>query len=155
MQKTNVMRLLEAAEIAYTAYEYDISDGDVSGKSVAAKIGLPEGQVFKTLVTESSAQENYVFVIPVSDELNLKKAAKAAGVKSIDLIPAKKLLPLTGYIHGGCSPVGMKKSLPTFIDESAILYDFITVSGGKIGSNLGVAPEDLAGLLNAGFYDLH
>ena len=110
-------------------------------------------QCFKTLVTESPDHNNYVFVIPGPAELDLKKAAKAAECKSISLIPLKKLLPLTGYLHGGCSPIGMKKAFSTFIDETAILYDCIGVSGGQVGLNLTINPETLAGFIDAKFVD--
>ena len=122
--------------------------------SIARKIGRSPDEVFKTLVTEDPKHEHFVFVVPAAGELDLKKAAKVSGKKSIDLIPSKQLLNLTGYIHGGCSPVGMKKSFPTFIDESAILYDTICVSGGRVGLNVAIAPEQLAGLVEAEFADL-
>jgi Cys-tRNA(Pro)/Cys-tRNA(Cys) deacylase len=152
--KTNAMRLLESAGAAYHAYEYDISDGRIDALAIAEKIGRAPDEVFKTLVTETAAHEYFVFVVPATSELELKKAARAAGKKSIDLIPMKQLLPLTGYIHGGCSPLGMKKAFPTFIDESAILFDTICVSGGKVGLNLAIAPETLAGIIGAEFADI-
>ncbi len=154
MTKTNALRLLEQAEIEFEPHEYPVNDGKIDAVSVAAKLGFPPEQCFKTLVTQSPDNGNYVFVIPGSCELDLKKAAKAAGCKSIEMIPSKKLLPLTGYIHGGCSPVGMKKSLPTFIDEIAVIYDFIAVSGGRVGLNITVHPELLAEFIDAGFADL-
>jgi len=154
MTKTNAMRLLEQAQITYTAREYSADDGRIDGVSVAEKLELPPEMCFKTLVTENPAHEYFVFVIPVAEELDLKKAARACGSKSIAMIPLKKLLPLTGYEHGGCSPVGMKKSFPTFIAEEAILYPEIAVSGGKVGLNIALAPESLAGLTGAEFCDL-
>ena len=141
--KTNVMRLLEQAQIPCTAYFFD-PDGELPDEECS----------FKTLVTEDGKGGHYVFVIPVQCTLDLKKAAKTAGVKSIAMIKQKELLGLTGYVHGGCSPVGMKKQFPTFIDETAILYEHIFVSGGKVGLNLEIAPEDLAGFVGAEFADL-
>ncbi len=152
--KTNAMRLIEISGTPYHAYEYDISDGLIDALSIAAKIGRSPDEVFKTLVAQAPGHEYFVFVVPASAELELKKAARAANRKSIELIPQKQLLPLTGYIHGGCSPVGMKKSFPTFIDESAILFDTICVSGGRVGLNLALVPESLAALTGAEFADL-
>lgn len=152
--KNNVERLLEAAGIAYVAHEYPTDDGLIDGMSIARKIGEDPEQVFKTLVTEAPGHEYFVFIVPVCGELNLKKAARACGRKSIAMIPSRQLLPLTGYVHGGCSPVGMKKKFPTYIDETAILYDHICVSGGRVGLNLAVAPESLAGLVGAEFADV-
>ncbi len=152
--KTNALRILESAAINFEAFEYEVADGQIDAVSVARKIGRSPEETFKTLVTEDPKHEHFVFVIPAVCELDLKKAAKLTGKKSIDLIPVKQLLNLTGYIHGGCSPVGMKKSFPTFIDETAILYETICVSGGQVGLNIAVAPEALAGLLDAEFADL-
>lgn len=152
--KNNVERLLDAAGIAYLAREYPVDDGLIDGMSIVRKIGEDPEQVFKTLVTEAPGHEYFVFIVPVCGELNLKKAARACGRKSIAMIPSKQLLPLTGYVHGGCSPVGMKKKFPTFIDETAILYDHICVSGGRVGLNLAVAPEALAGMVEAEFADI-
>lgn len=152
--KNNVERLLEAAGIAYIPHEYPVDDGLIDGMSIASKIGKSPDQVFKTLVTEAPGHEYFVFIVPVCQELDLKKAAKACGRKSIAMIPSKQLLPLTGYIHGGCSPVGMKKRFATFMDETAILFDTVCVSGGKVGLNLEIAPEELAGFVGAEFADL-
>ncbi len=152
--KNNVIRLLENAGIAFTAHEYDISDGEIDAQSIARKLGVEGDRVFKTLVTEDPDRRHYVFVVPAIASLNLKKAAKTAGVKSIAMIKQKDLLGLTGYIHGGCSPIGMKKLFPTFIDETAILFERIFVSGGKVGLNLEIQPEDLAGFVSAEFADL-
>ncbi len=152
--KNNVERLLEAAGIAYIPHEYPVDDGLIDGMSIAAKIGKSPDQVFKTLVTEAPGHEYFVFIVPVCQELDLKKAARACGRKSIAMIPSKQLLPLTGYIHGGCSPVGMKKRLATFMDESAILFDTVCVSGGRVGLNLEIAPEKLADFVGAEFADL-
>ena len=154
MQKTNAIRLLENSHISFRVLEYPVEDNLIDARSIAAKLHLPQEQVFKTLVTESPEREHFVFVIPADSELDLKKAARAAGVKSIRMIPQKELLPLTGYIHGGCSPVGMKKLFPTFLEETAILFETIYVSGGRIGCTLAVAPEELAGFLGAEFADL-
>ncbi|MBR2440056.1 MAG: Cys-tRNA(Pro) deacylase [Lentisphaeria bacterium] len=154
MIKTNVERLLENAKIPFTPYEYDVSDGQLDAISIARKIGKDQEQVFKTLVTEAPGPEYFVFVIPGPATLDLKKAARAAKVKSIAMIPQKKLLPLTGYIHGGCSPIGMKKLLPTFLDETAILYDTICVSAGKVGTNVELNPETLAEYISAPMVDL-
>lgn len=152
--KTNAMRLIESSDTAYHAYEYDISDGRIDALSIAEKIGRTADEVFKTLVAQAPGHEYFVFVVPAASELDLKKAARAANRKSIELIPQKQLLPLTGYIHGGCSPLGMKKLFPTFIDESAVLFETICVSGGRVGLNLALHPEDLAGLVNAEFADI-
>jgi len=154
MIKTNAMRLLEKAGIAFEIHEYRTDDEKIDAVSVAEKINIPADQCFKTLVTQAADRNYFVFVIPGASELDLKKAAHAAGVKSINLIHLKELLPLTGYMHGGCSPVGMKKPFPTFIDETAILYDFIGVSGGRVGSNVTLNPETLASFLDASFADL-
>ncbi|MBR2000216.1 MAG: Cys-tRNA(Pro) deacylase [Lentisphaeria bacterium] len=154
-EKTNAIRLLENGNVPFRFYEYDVSDGRIDGKSIAEKIGESPDQVFKTLVTQAPPGKDYfVFVVPASGELDLKKAAKACGRKSIEMIPQKLLFPLTGYIHGGCSPIGMKKLFPTYIDETAILFDKICVSGGRIGTNLGLDPEKLAAFINAQFVDL-
>ena len=157
--KTNAIRLLENAGLVFTAHEYDVSDGEIDAQSIARKLGVSDDQVFKTLVAESPDKQHFVFVVPAAGSLNLKKAAKCASVKSIAMIKQQELLPLTGYIHGGCSPVGMKKLFPTVFHEAvldlkAILFERIFVSGGKVGLNLEIAPEDLAGFVNAEFADL-
>ena len=152
--KTNAVRLLENSNTAFTAHEYDVSDGEIDAQSIARKLGVEGDRVFKTLVAESPDKEHFVFVVPAIGSLNLKKAAKVAGVKSIAMIKQKELLPLTGYIHGGCSPIGMKKLFPTFIDETAILFEKIFVSGGKVGLNLEISPEDLAGFVSADYADI-
>ena len=141
-EKTNVMRLLDQQGVQYQSYCYE-GTGAVSGVEVAAVLNQDPDRVFKTLVTEGRSGQHYVFVIPVQKELDLKKAAAAAGEKSIAMVKSKELLPLTGYIHGGCSPVGMKKPFPTFLEESAILFDAILFSAGKIGYQVEVAPDDL------------
>ena len=152
MEKTNVMRLLDAKSIPYEAREYDPEI--TSGPLVAAALGEDPDTVFKTLVTEGPKKEHFVFVIPVNEELDLKKAAKAARVKSIAMIPQKELLPLTGYIHGGCSPFGMKKPFPTFLDETAELFPSIFVSAGRRGYQVGISPSDIISQIGASFADL-
>jgi len=154
MTKTNALRMLDAAGVAYTAREYDVSDGEISGVAVAAKIGQAPERVFKTLVTEGKATGLNVFVVPCSVELDLKKAARAAGDKYIEMIKSRELEPKTGYVHGGCSPIGMKKAFPTFIDETAQLFDTVNVSGGRVGLQIELAPDDLARLTGAAFCDL-
>ncbi len=147
-EKTNVMRTLEQKKIPYTAFSYD-PDGPIDGVSVAAEVGLDAAGVFKTLVTKGASGAYYVFDIPVAENLDLKKAAKAVGEKSIAMLPQKELLPLTGYVHGGCSPVGMKKQFPTVFHETVNELDLIAVSAGKIGHQVQVKPADLLNLLRA------
>ena len=147
-EKTNVMRTLEQKKIPYTAFSYD-PDGPIDGVSVAAETGLDAASVFKTLVTKGASGAYYVFDIPVAENLDLKKAAKAVGEKSIAMLPQKELLPLTGYVHGGCSPVGMKKQFPTVFHETVNELDLIAVSAGKIGRQVQVKPADLLNLLRA------
>lgn len=142
IQKTNVMRVLDQKKVAYNTYSYADTEA-ISGVEVAAVLGQNPKQVFKTLVTVGASKKNYVFVIPVCAELNLKKAAKAVGEKSIEMIKSKELLPLTGYIHGGCSPIGMKKFFTTTIDETSKDWDTIIFSAGKIGYQVEVSLEDL------------
>lgn len=152
--KTNAMRLLDQAEIPYETGEYEYDESDLSGDHVAEYLGISPDIVFKTLVTVGHDKNHYVFVIPSSGHLDLKKAAKAAKVKNIEMIAVKELLPLTGYIRGGCSPIGMKKPFPTFIDETAVLFDAIYISAGKRGSQIIVNAEDLAAYIGASFEDL-
>lgn len=152
MEKTNVMRILSQKGIAFTAHEYDNTMTD--GETIAHLLNEAPESVFKTLVTVANTGEHYVFVIPVCCTLDLKKAATAAGVKNIAMIKQKDLLPLTGYIHGGCSPIGMKKPFPTFVEESATLCDKIYFSAGKVGSQVHVAPDDLIQLIGADYRDL-
>jgi len=147
-EKTNVMRTLEQKKIPYTAFSYD-PDGPIDGVSVAAEVGLDAAGVFKTLVTKGASGAYYVFDIPVAENLDLKKAARAVGEKSIAMLPQKELLPLTGYVHGGCSPVGMKKQFPTVFHETVNELDLIAVSAGKIGHQVQVKPADLLNLLRA------
>lgn len=150
-QKTNVMRLLEQAKIPYRHHCY-VDTGAVSGIEVAAVLGQDENRVFKTLVTVGKSGEHYVFVVPVDRELNLRKAAKAVNEKSVEMIKTKELLPLTGYIHGGCSPIGMKKRFTTVVDESAVGQDTIFVSAGKIGYQIEIKPDDLKKIVQF-YYD--
>ena len=152
-EKTNVMRVLEQKGVAYTPHTYP-TDGSIDGASVAAYLGQDPEYVFKTLVARGASGGYYVFDIPVEDTLDLKKAAKAVGEKSIAMIHQKELLPLTGYIHGGCSPVGMKKQFPTVFHETAEILDSICVSAGKIGYQVEVAPADLIALVGAKTADL-
>lgn len=151
--KTNVMRILDKAKIEYKSYSYAGTDA-ISGVEVAAILNQNPAQVFKTLVTVSKSKTNYVFVVPVKEELNLKKAAAAVGEKSIEMIKSKELLPLTGYIHGGCSPIGMKKSLTTVVNSTAKDFDTMIFSAGKIGYQVEVAPYDLQKLIRFEFGDI-
>lgn len=141
-EKTNVMRILDQKKIEYKSYNY-LQSGAVNGMEVAEALSEDPGMVFKTLVTVGKSKTNYVFVVPVNRELNLKKAAHSVGEKSIEMIRQKELLPLTGYIHGGCSPIGMKKQFTTTIDSSAENYGRIIFSAGKIGYQVEVSLEDL------------
>ena len=152
-EKTNVMRTLEQKKIPYTAFSYD-PNGPLDGVSVAASLGQDPAAVFKTLVTKGAGGAYYVFDIPVAENLDLKKAAKAVGEKSIAMLPQKELLPLTGYVHGGCSPVGMKKQFPTVFHETAESLAQVAVSAGKIGYQVVCDPKDLMGLLRAGTADI-
>ncbi len=153
IEKTNVMRVLEQKGIVYKEHVYD-PEKAVSGKEVAEILSQDPEKVFKTLVCVSKSKTHYVYVIPVLSELDLKKAAKAANEKNIELIPQKELLPLTGYVHGGCSPIGMKKEFKTFFDETAILFDTIMVSGGKRGYQVEVNPSDFKSIIDCEFVDL-
>lgn len=150
LSKTNALRILDSLGVPYEATEFE-TDGAVSGVEAASRIGADESRVYKTLVTVGKSGAHYVFVIPVAEELDLKKAAAAAGEKNVSMLLSRLLLPLTGYVHGGCSPVGMKKQFPTFIDESAILLDSMFVSGGRIGLQIKISPDDLAGAVEAKF----
>jgi Cys-tRNA(Pro)/Cys-tRNA(Cys) deacylase len=142
MEKTNVMRILDRLKIKYSAYDYS-GTGAVSGVEVADALGFDRPKVFKTLVTAGKSGKNYVFIIPVAEELDLKKAAVSAGEKSIEMIKSKELLPLTGYIHGGCSPIGMKKLFTTVMDISAEKCGTVIFSAGKIGYQVETSIEDL------------
>jgi Cys-tRNA(Pro)/Cys-tRNA(Cys) deacylase len=162
--KTNVHRLLEAAGIPYTAAEYAVDESDLSGVHAARMLGMPPEQVFKTLVLRDAAVRKtdvcgtgggfFVCCIPAAAELDLRKAARAGGRKKAELIPVRDLLPLTGYVRGGCSPIGMKKKLPTLIDETAELFDTISVSAGARGCQVILSPLDLLGYVSGIFADL-
>ena len=154
MTKTNVMRLLEQAGIAYRAAEYAYDENDLNGMHAAAGIGMPPEQIFMTLVARGEKRGYLVFCVPVCCELDLKKAAKAAGDKKIELLHVKDLLSVTGYIRGGCSPIGMKKAFPTYMDETASLYDEIGVSAGCRGCQILLSPEALAGFAGITLCDL-
>lgn len=151
MEKTNAIRQFDRKKLPYTLHTYE---GVISGTDVAAYMGQDPATVFKTLVTTGKSGAHYVFMIPVAQELDLKKAAKAVGEKSIAMLPQKELLPLTGYVHGGCSPVGMKKAFPTAIHETAASYDTIFFSGGRIGLQLQASPATLEQLIPLIYTDL-
>ncbi len=153
MEKTNVMRRLEQKKISYVAHTYDSSVA-VSGEEVANILNQDPKRVFKTLVTTSKSKTNYVFVIPVLKELDLKKAAKEVHEKSIDMLKSKELLPLTGYIHGGCSPIGMKKQFKTVIHFTAEDFDTIFFSGGKLGYQVEVNPKDIKKIIPFEYADV-
>jgi Cys-tRNA(Pro)/Cys-tRNA(Cys) deacylase len=152
--KTNAMRLLDAQNISYEAITYDNKDGNIDGISVAQKIGKDVSIVYKTLVAQGSHRQLYVFVLPAAKELDLKKAAKAAKEKKIEMLPVKEIQKWTGYVRGGCSPVGMKKLYPTFLDESALSLEKIVVSGGKIGLQIELKTEDLKGVTSSLVMDI-
>lgn len=154
MNKTNAMRLLEAAKIPYDLLEYAVDESDLSGESVARKTGKDHSQVFKTLVFFGEKNGYGVCCIPACDELDLKKTAKAFGEKKVEMIPVRDLLKVTGYIRGGCSPIGMKKQFPTVIDETACLFDKIYVSAGVRGAMLGIEPDALADFVGAKTVDV-
>lgn len=147
--KTNVMRILDKAKITYKAHTYDHSDGAIDGAAVAEKMGQNPEQVFKTLVTKGAGRDYYVFVVPVLKELDLKKAAKSVGEKHVEMIHVKDINKVTGYIRGGCSPIGMKKQFVTVFDKSAENIEAIIVSAGKIGYQIELAPKDLIELVGA------
>lgn len=154
MSKTNAVRILEAAEILHQTFEYEVNEDELDAVSVADKINAEHEQVFKTLIAKNDKNENFVFCIPGNYELDLKKAAKASGNKKIEMIKVKEILPLTGYIRGGCSPIGMKKLFPTFIDETAQLFNEIYVSAGMRGMQVKLSPTELKSLITAEFADL-
>ncbi len=152
-KKTNAIRELDAVKLPYQARFFEGTEA-LSGVEVARKLGLDQDRVFKTLVTRGKSGTYRVFMIPVACELDLKKAASAAGEKAVAMIKSKELLPLTGYVHGGCSPIGMKKPFPTYIDETAELYESIYFSGGRIGCQLEMALEDLRAIVPVETADL-
>lgn len=153
IEMTNVMRVLKQEKVNFIPHEYD-AEKYVSAEDVAKALSEEPERVFKTLVTTSKSLEHYVFVLPGNKELDLKKGAQAAGEKYVEMLPQKDLLPLTGYIHGGCSPIGMKKKFRTFIDKSALSFETIFVSGGKRGYQVEVNPNDLAKVTDSTFEDI-
>ncbi|MBS7406905.1 MAG: Cys-tRNA(Pro) deacylase [Coriobacteriales bacterium] len=153
LEKTNAMRILAAAGLPHTLHSYDDSSA-ISGVEVAAQLGEDPDHVFKTLVTQGKSGEHFVFMIPVAQELDLKKAAKACGEKSVAMIKSRDLLPTTGYVHGGCSPIGMKKPFPTYCDETCVLFDTIIFSGGRIGTQIEMSFDDLCQLVDVEPVDL-
>lgn len=152
--KTNAIRILESKNISFETVEYEFNEDEIDAISVAKKLGVNSEIVFKTLVAHNEEKNFYVFVIPGCYELNLKKAAKACNSKKIELIKVKELQPITGYIRGGCSPIGMKKLFPTFIDESAQLFDYIYISAGVRGMQIKISPADLLNVINGQYSDL-
>lgn len=152
-EKTNVMRLLDAKKLDYKPREYDPNVA-IAGVAVAELLGEDTPRVFKTLVTTGKTGAHYVFMVPVAEELDLKKAAKAVGEKAIEMLRQKELLPLTGYIHGGCSPIGMKKTFPTVADQSALAFDTIFFSAGKVGFQVELAPRDLEKIIRLSWADI-
>jgi Cys-tRNA(Pro)/Cys-tRNA(Cys) deacylase len=154
MSKTNAIRILESLKIAHAVVEYESSEEELDAGSVARKIDADPDTVFKTLVARGDRTGIVVFVVPGSAELHLKKAASVSGNKSVEMIHLKELLPLTGYIRGGCSPVGMKKSYPTYIDDTALVFEAIFVSAGQRGMQMRIAPADLATAAGAQFADI-
>lgn len=154
VSKTNAMRILDSAKISYEMREYDCSDGHIDGLAVAHKVSKPVEEVFKTLVTVGHSKNYYVFVVPVAEELDMKKAAKAVLEKNIEMIAVKDINKITGYIRGGCSPLGMKKAYKTIVHISANELNTITISGGKIGLQIDVNPKDLKSLINCDFIDI-
>ena len=152
-EKTNVMRVLDSKKIEYKSHSYT-PDATMTGEEIAAILGEDPNKVFKTLVTQGKSGAYYVFAIPVKAELDLKKAAKAAGEKAVAMIKQKDLLPLTGYVHGGCSPVGMKKQFPTFVHETAQELDHMFVSAGKVGFQVELSPADLQAVVRLTYADI-
>ena len=154
IDKTNAMRQLDTADIPYEMAEYAVNENDLSGVHAAEALGVSEDEVFKTLVTRGDDKALFVFVIPSGANLDLKKAASASGNKKIEMIHVKEILELTGYIRGGCSPIGMKKQYPTYIDETAVLFDKIYFSAGKRGVQIILPPDVLSEFIGAEFADL-
>ena len=154
MVKTNAMRMLDKAKIEYRTKEYEVDESDLSGSHAADMMGVDHGSVFKTLVLKGEKMGYLVCCIPVDAELDLKKTARAAGDKKVEMIPMKDLLAVTGYIRGGCSPIGMKKKFPTYIEETAVLFDEIAVSAGVRGAQIIINPEQLKEYVGASFAGL-
>lgn len=153
LDKTNAMRIVDAAKVPHVLHSFEC-DGAPTGVEVAKMVGEDPDHVFKTLVTQGKSGEHYVFMIPVACELDLKKAAAACGEKNVAMVKSKELLPLTGYVHGGCSPIGMKKQFKTYCDETCALYDTIIFSGGRIGTQIEMPYDDLAGIVPVEAVDL-
>lgn len=153
-EKTNVMRILDQKKIPYTAHAYPVGDAAPDGAAVARLLGQDPAAVFKTLVVKGASGGCYVFDLPVEAALDLKKAARAVGEKSVAMLPSRELLPLTGYVHGGCSPMGMKKRLPTVFHESCLDRETVCVSAGKVGFQVEVRPADLMALVGAAIADI-
>ncbi|PID15219.1 Cys-tRNA(Pro) deacylase [Sporosarcina sp. P34] len=154
LPKTNAIRIIESEKIPYEIHSYQTNDGQNDGVSVANKTNVSVSTVYKTLVAMASKTDLLVFIIPVSDELDLKKAAKTAGFKKVEMLPMKELTKETGYVRGGCSPIGMKREFPTFIDQQAETLDYMYVSAGKVGLQMKLSPQDLARVAKAQFSDL-
>ena len=154
MVKTNAMRMLDKAKIEYRTKEYEVDENDLSGSHAADMMGVDHGSVFKTLVLKGEKTGYLVCCIPVDAELDLKKTARAAGDKKVEMIPMKDLLAVTGYIRGGCSPIGMKKQFPTFVEESAVLYDEIAISAGLRGQQILISPQTLVTFIQGKFASL-
>lgn len=152
--KTNAARILDREKIDYEPLQYSTDDGKIDGVSVAAKIGVPAETVYKTLIAVGSSRDHYVFLVPVAEELDLKMAAKACGEKKIEMVPVKEILPLTGYVRGGCSPLGMKKPFKTFVAQQASRLNDIIVSAGKVGAQLKLEPKDLLKATQGEFAEL-
>lgn len=154
MAKTNAVRILEANKIPHQIYEYVVNEDELDAVTVADKINAEHEQVFKTLLARNESNQFFVFCIPGNFELDLKKAAKTSGSKKIEMIKVKEIFPLTGYIRGGCSPIGMKKLFPTYIDETAQLFENIFISAGARGKQIKISPNDLVKIIDASFSDL-
>lgn len=154
MQKTNAMRILDSAGLTYRTAEYEVDESDLSGTHAADMLGVDPNMIFKTLVTRGNDNLLSVFLVPVRENLDLKKAASVSGNKKLEMIHVKEIFDLTGYVRGGCSPIGMKKQYPTYIDETAILFDEIYFSAGKRGVQIIMDPNELASLVNAEFADI-
>ena len=152
--KTNAMRILDSKNVEYTTHSYENKDGKIDGVAVAHKINKDVSSVFKTLVTQGHSKDFFVYVIPVAEELDMKKAAKAAGEKNIEMIHVKDINKITGYIRGGCSPIGMKKAFRTFVQESALEHSTIVFSSGKIGAQIEMNPKDLENVIDCTFIDI-
>lgn len=151
--KTNAMRILDKHHVAYETIQYEC-DAFIDGLHTAKKTGAPVEQSFKTLVAQGKSKQYYVFVLPIAEEVQLKQAAKVANEKSVELIPVKEITKITGYVRGGCSPLGMKKAFPTFIHNSAQNFDKIYISGGRLGTTICLNPEELAAVVPATFADI-